>query len=302
MKVVVAGGTGFLGRHIAGALLDDGHEVSVLGRNRAKVATIPMLAGAGAIEADVTDRTALAGTLDGADAVVGCVQFPNHPVEVPRRGLTYDRFDRMGTEHLVDEAIRAGVARYVYLSGAGADATSATPWYRAKGRAEAAIRESGIAHVVFRPSWAYGPEDRALNRFAAIARFSPVIPRIGVAPQLIQPVHVDDIAAAVRLAFGNDASWNQTFELGSRAVMTMNDVIRTMLDLMGLRRLVVPVPRPLVKLAVWPLRALPSPFMTPAGIDFAAQDGLVDAERAEKVLGWTARDLRAGLASYLTRR
>ena len=168
-----------------------------MGRDPKKVSNIPELAGLEARRGDVTDPSSLTGVLEGADAVVGAVQFPNHPVEVPRRGLTYDRYDRQGTENLLEEARRVGVKRYVYLSGAGARVTSDKTWYRAKGLAERAVEDSGLEFAIVRPSWAYGPQDRALNRLAQIARFSPIVPQLGLHPQLVQPVYVDDIALGV---------------------------------------------------------------------------------------------------------
>ncbi|HEX2295358.1 MAG TPA: NAD(P)H-binding protein, partial [Actinomycetota bacterium] len=207
MNVVVAGGTGFIGRHVTKALIDAGHRVTVMSRDPSSVAKVPELAGAGAVRGDVTDPRTLTGTLAGADAVVGCVQFPNHPVEAPRRGRTYDRYDRQGTENLVAEAVDAGVRRYFYMSGAGADSRSPVVWYRAKGHAEETVRSSGLEWAALRPSWAYGPEDRALNKFAFMARRLPVVLQVGVKPQRVQPVWVGDVARAVARAFERDGAW-----------------------------------------------------------------------------------------------
>lgn len=297
MKIVVAGGTGFVGSYITRTLLDSGNEVTVLSR-RGSTEGKPLLAGANAARADVTDRASLSGKLDGADAVVGVVQFPNYPAEVPRKGLTFDNYDRGGTENLLAEAKAAGVGRYVYLSGAGADPSSPKTWYRAKGLAEAAVRDSGIDGCILRPSWAYGPEDRALNKFAMIARFSPVVPRIGVRPQLVQPVFVEDIALATARIIERDA-WGKTLEIGGPDAITMDGVIRTMLKVMGKRRLVVPVPVVLPKLATAPLTLLPSPPMTPGGIEFAAQDAVVDTAEMKAALDVYPVPLEEGLSRYL---
>lgn len=300
MRIVVAGGTGFLGRHIVGELLGAGHEVMVLGRDPSKVSGIPALRGASGVKGDVTDRASLRGVFDGADAVVGAVQFPNHPVEVPRKDITYDTYDRKGTENLLDEALEAGVQRYAYVSGAGADLTSDKTWYRAKGFAERALIDSGIAYAIVRPSWAYGPEDRALNRFAQIARFSPVVPRLGVAPQRVQPVSVDDIALAFRRIFETDGAWNRVYEIGGPEVMTMQEIIETMLAVLGKRRLIVPIPVALAKLGTAPLVMLPKPPMTPQGIEFAVQDGIVDNTALNQVLDVHPVPLRQGLERYMT--
>ena len=298
MKVVVAGGTGFIGRHISRALLDAGHEVTVLTRNPDGVTSIPELSGADAVRADVTDPRSLKGSLRGAGAVVGAVQFPNHPVEVPRKGLTYDHYDRQGTEHLLAEAVDAGAGHYLYVSGAGADPRSGVPWYRAKGRAEEAIRASGMRWAMLRPSWAYGPEDRALNKFVAMARFSPVVPQLGVKVQRVQPVWVGDVALAARRVFERDA-WNAVYEIGGPDVMTMNEIIHTLLDVLGKRRGVLPIPAALARLGTAPLKLLPSPPMTPQGIEFALQDGIVDTTAMTERLGVHPIRLREGLALYL---
>ncbi len=300
MKIVVAGGTGFLGRHISKALLRAGHDVTVLGRNPDKVASIPELQGANATRGDVTDPSSLTGRLEGADAVVQAVQFPNHPIEVPRKGLTYDRYDHRGTENVLAEALRSGVARFVYISGAGADPASEKTWYRAKGLAERAILASGIDYAIVRPSWAYGPEDRALNRFVQIARFSPVLPQPGATPQRIQPVYVGDIALVIARIFEREA-WNDVYEIGSREVMTMNEVVHTLLDVIGKKRPVLPIPAPLLKLATAPLKVLPNPPMTPQGIEFATQDGLVDISKTVRVLGVGPLSFRDGVTRYLKR-
>lgn len=301
MNVALAGGTGFIGRHIARALLDAGHRMRVLTRSPQKVSRIPQLAGADARRADVTDPGSLPGALDGIDAVAAAITFPNYPMELPRKGLTFDRYDRQGTENLLRAATEAGVDRFFYISGANVDPHSNKTWYRAKGVAEHAIKRSGLRYSILRPSWAYGPEDKALNKFVAFARFSPVVPmpaRPG-APQRIQPVWVGDIALATRRIFERDDAWNRTLEIGGPDVLTMREVVATMLEVMGKKRVVLSVPARLLQLATAPLVVLPKPPMTPTGVDFALQDGLVDTSELEQVLDVHPLALREGLARYL---
>ncbi len=307
MRLVVAGGTGFVGRHIARSLLDAGHDVAVLGRDPRRVHSIPMLRGADAVQGDVTAPRSLVGTLEGAEGVIGAVQFPGYPAEVVRSRLTFDRYDREGTENLLAEARRVGVARYLYISGANSTPSSDKSWYRAKGRAEQAVRAAGLRFVILRPSWAYGPGDRALNTYAAMARFSPVIPMIvrfdggRMIPQRIQPVYIEDVALAVRRAFEREGAWDRSFDIGGPDVMTMTEVIQTLLEVSGRRRVIVPIPDVLAKAGVVPLLALPRPPMTPAAIDFVTQDGVVDLAELEKVLEVHPVSLREGLSRYIGR-
>ncbi len=272
-----------------------------MGRDPNKVSLIPQLAGANATRGDVTDPSSLRGTFEGADAVAVAIQFPNYPMEQPRKGLTFDAYDRQGTENLLAEARRSGVERFFYISGAAVHPNSDKSWYRAKGRAEEAIKRSGISYAILRPSWAYGPQDKALNKFASIARFSPVIPKPGVRRQRVQPVYCGDIALAAQRIFERDDAWGRTLEIGG-PVMTMDEIVHTMLEVMGKRRLVVPIPAPLLKLATAPLVLLPTPPMSPGGIDFAVQEGLVDTTEMERVLDVHPMPLREGLSRYLGRR
>ncbi len=307
MRLVVAGGTGFVGRHIVRGLLDAGHDVGVLGRDPRRTYSIPMLRGADALEGNVTEPRTLVGVLDGADGVIGAVQFPGYPAEVARSGLTFDRYDREGTENLLAEATRAGVTRYLYISGANSTPSSDKSWYRAKGRAEEAVRAAGLRFVILRPSWAYGPGDRALNTYAAMARYSPVIPMIvrldggRMIPQRIQPVYIEDVALAVRRAFEREDAWDRSFDVGGPEVMTMKEVIETLLEVSGRKRLIVPIPDVLAKVGVAPMLALPKPPMTPAAIDFVTQDGVVDLAELEKVLEVHPVSLREGLSRYIGR-
>lgn len=307
MRIVVAGGTGFLGRRITRALVDDGHEVAVLGRDPRKVAAIPELAGATGMFGDVTDPYSLKETLDGYEAIVVAIQFPNYPMEQPRKGLTFDRYDRQGTEHVLEEAQRTGVERLFYVSGVNVDPASPEPWYRAKGRAEESIKTSGLRYAILRPSWAYGPGDKALNKFVSIARMSPVVPvptRFeGLKPveQRIQPVASDDIALAASRIFATDGAWNRVIEIGGPESMTMTEVVRTMLDVMGKKRVLLPMPTALMKLATAPLTLLPKPPLTPGAVDFAVQDGLADLTELRSTLGIEPVSLRAGLSRYLAR-
>ena len=176
--VAVAGGTGFVGGAIARELVARGNRVVVLTHRRRKPG-----AGGGdsgsdtAVEyrqADVTQPPSLAAALDGVDALVIALAFRNSPIEAPRRGQTFERVDAAGTEALVAAAKLAGVGHIVYISGAGAEPNAARHWFRAKWRAEEAVRGSGGAYTIFRPSWVYGPGDRSLNRFLGIRAVAAV--------------------------------------------------------------------------------------------------------------------------------
>lgn len=293
--ILVAGGTGFIGSHVVRSLVSEGYSVRVLSRS---AQSAPDFGQSETVSGDVTDSGSLALATKGCAAVVMAAQFTGHPVERPRKGFTYDAVDRAGTENLLAAAAETGVERFLYVSGAGVGAGRSEEWFVAKGKAEDAVRSSGLEWLILRPSWAYGPEDKALNRIARIARWSPVVPVLGWNSQHVTPVFADDIGLAVAGAFANPDAWNSTYEIGGIDVMTMKEVVMTLLTVTGRRRLLVPVPKLLTKIVAWPISLLPKGFLSPRAVDFATGDAVVDNSRVVEQLGVKPRDLEKGLRSY----
>jgi NADH dehydrogenase len=188
------------------------------------------------------------------------------------------------------------------MSGAGAAPDAPKHWFRAKWRAEEAVRGSGIAYTIFRPSWIYGPGDRSLNRFLGFSRWLPFIPQIGNGKQRLAPVFVGDIAALVADALVTPAAESVALEVGGPATLTMDEVIRTALRIMGRRRFILHSPVVLMKLLTAPLTLLPSPPMTPGAIDFIVQSAPVDTGPLQVRLPRQLLPLSEALATYLATR
>lgn len=295
--VLVTGGTGFIGSHIVKKFLQKGHQVAVMSRKPAR-ANLP--AGVEVRPGDVADAASLEKAMAGVDVVVSAVQFPNHPVENPRKGHTYMAVDGEGTERQVAAAKRAGVKRFIYIGGAGTREGQTAPWFRAKLRAEKAVRESGIPYTIFRPSWVYGPDDRTLNKFVAFARFLPFIPVIGNGQTKVQPVHVDDLADAVAASVKMERAVGKVYEIGGPQELTMDEIIRTMLRVMSKRRPLVHHPAWFMKLATIPMAILPEPPLSPAAVDFVLMEERVDNSALLRDFGIKMTPLEQGLA-YLAR-
>ena len=180
--VALAGGSGFIGRAIARRLLAAGGiKVRVLTRNPEKARAHLDLPGVDFVRADIAQPTSLTEALQGAETIVDAIQFDGYPVENPSRGLTFEKIDYGGAVTLIEASKRAGVQQFIYISGAAADESSTHPAFRAKGRAERAIRESGLTYTIFRPSLVYGPEDKVVNGLAerSVSRRSSACPARG---------------------------------------------------------------------------------------------------------------------------
>lgn len=299
MNIVVAGGTGFLGREITTALLGAGHAVTVMARS--KPTSRPLDSPATWVRGDVTEPAGLVDALKGAEAVVDAVQFPKSPIENPKKGFTFERIDLGGTRNLVDAAKEAGVGQFIGLSGVGAAENAPYHWLRFKWQEEQHIIASGLPHTIFRPSWVFGEGDVSLNRFLGFAKFLPFVPVIGNGKTRINPLFAPDLGRYVAAAAGNQAAIGKTFELGGPAILTMDEVIRTALGVVGKKRFLLHNPKPMMKLVASVIQHAPGRPLTPDAIEFITMDGIADTGPAEAIFGLGFTSLGDGLRQYLRR-
>jgi NADH dehydrogenase len=298
--ILVAGGSGFIGRAVVRRLTGQGHDVVVMTAHpRRSAATIESL-GARSVAGDVLDAASLERAVQGATVVIQALTFPTFPVQKPSKGYTFEEFDHRGTERLAKAAASAGAERFVFSSGAGAAPDAERVWFRAKWAGEEAIRATGIGHAILRPSWVYGPGDRALNRFVRFHHLLPFVPVVGDGGQRLQPVFVEDVAEAMARAARPDGPAG-TFEIGGPEVMTMNEVLAAMMEVRGRRKPLVHFPAWMPKLAGFFLQALPKPPLSPEAVAFIIGDALAETGSFVEAFGLRLTPLREGLATYLAR-
>lgn len=295
MIAVVAGASGFIGRAIVRrlAVLPD---TRVRGMSRSpevarKRLDLPNLEW---VRGEVTEPSTLPEALKDADAIVSAVQFEGYPVENPKKGLTFERVDLGGTVALLDAAKKAGVRRFIYISGAAADEDAAHPGFRAKGRAERAIRESGLTWTIFRPSLVYGSEDKVLNGFARLLKFAPAFGVPGTGLQKVQPVLVDDLAACVAMAIEGKGA-NRTFEVGGPELMTFDAMVRILMDVTGRRRPIFHIPEGLMRAGASILEKLPTPLLSRDAVTFVTADNATDIKPLVAEFGIQLTPMREGL-------
>lgn len=296
--ILVSGGTGFVGSAIVKELLRRGEQVAVLGRDADKIRK-KLGTSVEARSGDVKDGASLAAAMQGIDVVVNAVQFPGAPMENKRKGLTYEDVDLKGTRNQVDAAKRAGVRRFVYVSGAGASRDAEKHWFRYKWEAEQYLAQSGLEWVAVRPTWVYGPDDPSLNRFLGFAKMLPFVPMFGDGKQDMQPVFIDDVGRVIADCALKPEAANTLFELGGPERMSMNDVVKTALAIHGKKRMLLHQPVFIGKTIGTLASVLPSPPLTADSIDFITEPAVADNTRLLEVLNPQLTPLSEGLATYL---
>jgi NADH dehydrogenase len=229
VKVLVTGGTGFIGPHVVRALADAGHDVRALVRDSARSRDVP----AQPVQGDMTDAASLQRAVEGSDAVVHLVAIRQGREEQFRRIM------EQGTRDLAAAAKGAGVERFVLMSALGTseETKDLVPYYHAKWEMEQTVRGSGLEHVIFRPSFVFARDGGILPTFRRLAKLTPVTPIIGSGEQRIQPIWVDDVAAYFAAAVTRaEPSANKTFELGGPDVVSWNEFWQRLKATLGIRR------------------------------------------------------------------
>jgi NADH dehydrogenase len=206
----------------------------------------------------------------------------------------------------VAQAAAATGARLIHVSALGADPQSPSSYARAKAEGEAAVLGAVPAATIFRPSIVFGPDDDFFNRFAALARMSPVLPLIGGGETKFQPVFVGDVAQAIMRAVSGEAKGGTIYELGGAETKSFKELMEYVLAVTERRRLLVPVPFGLAKLKAFFLQFMPTPLLTPDQVELLRVDNIVSEAASHEgrtiaALGIEPTSMEAIVPSYLWR-
>ena len=219
---------------------------------------------------------------------------------------SFDAVQANGAE-TVAKAAAAVAARMVHVSAIGADENSLSAYARSKAAGEKAVLAAMPSATILRPSVVFGPEDQFTNRFAGLARMSPMLPLIGGGATRMQPVYVGDVAAAVAKAADGKAKAGATYELGGPEVLTMREIMEIILAITERNRMLVSLPFGLAKLQALFLQFAPGPLkLTPDQVELLRSDNVVsDAAKAASLtlegLGITPDSMEAIAPQYLWR-
>ena len=299
--VVVFGGGGFLGRRLVDRLTAEGMTVRVAVRHPDPARIELRSTGferVTVVPADVRDQASVAAAIAEADAVVNAVS-----AYVEKGGVTFDAVHVRGAENVAREAAAAGVARLVLVSGIGADPDSSSPYIRARGSGERVVQQVFPGATIVRPGAMFGPGDALFGTLAALARLLPALPLIGGGSTRLQPISVEDVADAISSILSDPRTVGRTYELAGPKVYTLHELVSMTLQLMGKRRLLVPIPFAVAEVQARLFEFLPNPPLTTGQVDLLKTDNVASGVLADvQDLGIQPRTVEEVIPTYISPR
>lgn len=298
-RVLVLGGTGFVGRSVCERLVAHsggaGMRITVPTRRLAHAKSIQFLPTVDPIECDVHDDAQLARALAGQDAVVNLIAIL-HGTEA-----AFEQVHVRLAQRLAVACAAAGVRRVVHVSALGAAAEAPSNYLRSKAQAETLLRAAPLDLTVLRPSVIFGAGDSFLNLFASLQSVLPVMPLAGVSARF-QPVWVEDVAEAIVACLDRDDTTGRTFECAGPQVFTLGELVRLAGRLSGHERPLIALPDALGRLQALTMEMLPgTPLMSRDNIlSMRVPNVATAALPGLDALGIRAASLEAIAASYLS--
>ena len=293
-KILILGGTGFVGRHLCEKLAEGNYRATVLTRRRSNATHLQMLPMVDVIEGSAYDEATLAPMLAEHDAVVNLIAIL-HGTEA-----AFDKAHVQLLQTVTNACNAAGLRRVVHVSSLGADAAAPSMYQRSKARGEAVLAASGLDVSVLRPSVIFGAEDKFLNTFASLQKMLPFIPLAGSTARF-QPVWVEDVASAIVKCIEDRSTIGQTFEACGPDVFTLKQLVQLAGQYSGHDKPVIGLPDGLARIQAALMELAPGePIMSRDNLDAMKVDNVAGGKLAGlEALGITPAAVSAVVPFYL---
>jgi uncharacterized protein YbjT (DUF2867 family) len=290
--ILVTGATGFVGGHLLRRLAGRPTRAMVRDRSRSGAASEAEL-----VEADLTRPETLPQALSGIDTVIHAAAITAN-VKEPFAGAYY-AINTRGTQNLVAAARRAGVSRLVLMSGLGTRPAHHGTYMATRQGMEEAVGASGIPHVILQPSVLFGRGAAFVEALAQLVRLSPLVPVLGGGDLKFQPLWVEDLVTCLLRAVDDRELDGRSVALGGSEYATLREIQQTIVEVLGKRRLLVPLPLPLARLqARVTSGVLPRPPLTPATLELFGFENATALDACQQAFGFRPRGFREHLLAH----
>lgn len=288
MKILVTGGTGVAGESAITELLARGHQVRLLSRHAQDDAK--QWTGVEAFPGNVAEAASVTNSATGCDAVLHIAGIvAEDPPEV-----TFENVNVGGTRTMVEEAKRAGVSRFVFVSSLGAD-RGTSDYHKSKFEAERVVETSGLDWTIVRPGNVYGPGDEVISTILKMVRGLPAVPVIDSGDQEFQPIWHEDLGKILAAVVERGDLVGQTLAAAGPEVTTMNDLLRRFAEITGRSPIRIPVPMPLAQLTTRLASIAVSLPVDENKLTMLDEKNVVTGHTAAEILGIDSTPLDRGL-------
>jgi len=271
----VFGGTGFVGRRIVHRLRESGTRVRIVSRHSGRAADD----GVEQIVANAHDERSVAAAVAGADGVVNAISL-----YIEHGSDTFHSVHVEAAGKIARAARQAGIRRFVHVSGIGANAASLSPYIRSRGEGEATVQTAFSSAVIVRPAVMFAPDDAFVTTIVRLLRSLPAYPIFGDGRTRLQPVHVDDVAAAIAQILRQEKKPYPVYELAGPRVYSYEELLRTIARIAGLRPVLMRMPFALWDALAGLAEMLPGPPLTRSQVELMQ----IDTTTSEKLPGFRA--------------
>jgi len=272
--IVITGGSGYLGSHIAKKLIEFKFPIRVMVRSIDKALHESRFCDhpIDFLEGDITQPSTLPLIFEGAHTIIHTVG-----IAIENGSKTYEAVNTTGTANVVSAAKTAGIRHFINISQLGADPQLPYRFLASKGKAQEFVASSDLNWTTFKPSVIWGPEDEFANTFARLIPLSPFIFPIIDKNARFQPVWVDDVAISVIKSLDDHSTYHKEFELGGPEILSLFEIERRTLRAVGAKRILIPFPRPLLNIVVSLMEAfIPSPPVTQSLLELLKIDNVTN--------------------------
>ena len=293
-RITVFGGTGFVGRRVVRRLSESGATVRIASRHagRAEGNNVERIA------ADARDERSVEAAVMGADGVVNAISL-----YVEHGRDTFHAVHVEAAARIARVARRAGTKRFVHLSGIGAEVASSSRYIRNRGEGEAAVQAAFPGAVIIRPAVMFAPDDAFLTTILRLLRTLPAYPLFGDGRTRLQPVYVDDVAAAIAQVLRQTQRPYPIYELAGPRVYSYEELLRTIARTAGLRPRLVRIPFAFWDAAAGIAAFLPQPPLTRNQVELMQINTTAsDSRPGFRVLGISPRSLEEELEAMVNRK
>lgn len=295
--ILVAGATGFVGRHLVKRLVAEGERPRCLVRSHEKARQTLPLEQVDIVIGDTVKPDTLETAMQGVETVVHSAFLT---ADLKEQGSnTYYAVNALGTKHLVTAAKNAGVKKIVVVSGLGTKQDKAGSYMQGRYLAEEQVKESGLAWSIIQPSIQFGAHAAFFKGLADLIRMAPVVPVVGTPKRKFQPIWVEDVVTCLVKQVKEDSRNGKTYVVGGPEIFTYGEILAMLAKRLGKKRMNVPTPVPFVQIGAAMMQAiLPKPPITSAALTLFRFENITDIDAVERDFGFKPMSWQVYLAEH----